>query len=87
MNTTGTPEEYLVARIREALATDGRTNVLDVQVETSEESIVIRGIVNCSARRDAAEAVIAELLPYHKNLVNLLCVQTFQEPSEAEQLG
>ena len=88
MKTEAAPEEYLIARIAEALATDDRTNALDVQVETRDETIVIRGTVNCGSRRDAAETVIAELLlPYHKHLVNLLCVQTFQEPADADQLG
>jgi predicted amino acid-binding ACT domain protein len=78
------PEEYLVARLTEALATDSRTNALDVEVLISRDTVSIRGTVTCHERRTAAETVIAELLPSGKRLANDLRVRTFREPHETE---
>lgn len=88
MTTPLTPEceQYLAARIAEALATDERTNALDLEVRASANQIVVTGIVSCAARRRAVEEVISELLPEHTSLDNQLCIQKFQEPSESELL-
>jgi hypothetical protein len=86
MSIAANPQEYLVARVAQALATDDRTNALDVQVEHRAGAVVIRGTVACGARREAAERVVGELLPHPTRLINLLCVQTFQEPTEAERI-
>jgi hypothetical protein len=79
-----TPEQYLAARIAEALATDERTNALDIEVSASATAIIVTGVVSCAARRQAVEEVISELLPEHVLLDNQLCIQKFQEPAGSE---
>jgi hypothetical protein len=79
--------KYLVARIKEALAQDPRTNTLDVQILFSGEKLCLLGGVTSTERRDAAEQVVREVLPPQLQLVNQLWIQTFSEPTEPEAVG
>lgn len=79
--------KYLVARIHDALATDERTNALDVQVLMTAGKVFIIGRVSAIERRRAVEQVVREILPPDTPLVNELCVQTFSEPTEPERVG
>ncbi len=78
---------YLPGHIKEALATDERTHLLDVDVVVTDAQVFLMGTVPCSRRKEAAEDVARELLPSHMNLVNSLCVETYKEPTETEHLG
>jgi hypothetical protein len=78
---------YLVAHIVEALATDARTNTLDVRVNVTGNRVFLIGQVASQQRRQAVEQVVRELLPPDVGLVNDLWVQTFTEPTETERLG
>ncbi len=78
---------YLPGHIKEALATDERTHLLDVNVVVTEAQVFLIGMVPCDVRRAAAERVALELVPSHMTLVNSLCVESYKEPTETEHLG
>jgi hypothetical protein len=78
---------YLPGHIQEALATDERTHILDVNVTISGAQVFLIGMVPCERRKEAAEAVARELVPEHMTLVNSLCVENYKEPTETEHLG
>jgi hypothetical protein len=81
------PSRHLVARIREALAEDSRTNVLDVQVMVSSGRVFLMGAVANEERRRVVLEVAREQLPSNLELVNEIWIQNFKEPTEPEQLG
>lgn len=77
------PVKYLVAKVREALAQDPRTNVLDVHVRVEGERVYLLGTVELLARKKALETVVQEILPPGMLLVNNVTVATYSaEPSE-----
>jgi osmotically-inducible protein OsmY len=55
--------EYLVARIRQALATDPRTGELELDIEVVGDRIYLTGTVATEERREAVEAVVREVAP------------------------
>jgi osmotically-inducible protein OsmY len=81
------PSRHLVAKIREALAEDPRTHVLDVQVMVSSGKVFLMGSVACDERRSAVIEVTRELLPEGFQVVNELWIETLSEPTEPERLG
>ncbi len=77
------PVKYLVARVREALAQDERTNVLDVQVRIAGEHVYLMGTLEGDSRKDAVQAVVEEILPEGMKLHNNITVVCYSsEPSE-----
>jgi osmotically-inducible protein OsmY len=83
---TGESVKYVVAHVREALAEDERTNLLDVQVRVEAGKLYLFGQVVSRERREAAEQVAREIAPPDMPLVNELWVETYLEPSEPELL-
>ena len=81
------PGRHLVARLREALAEDPRTNVLDVQVMVSAGKVFLMGPIACEERRRVVVEVAREHVPASLELVCELWIQTLAEPTEPEQLG
>jgi hypothetical protein len=77
---------YVVSRIKDALATDERTNLLDIVVEVRDRRVFLSGNVACDHRRAAAEEVAREIVPDSLVLVNALCVEHYAEPREPEPL-
>lgn len=62
---TGVPDEplqYVAARVREAIAEDPRTHVLDVDVRVVGEDVFLRGQVPSEERRQAIEDVAREFV-------------------------
>lgn len=57
---TETPEPYVLAHVREALATDGRVMEQGIEVVAAGGSLVLMGRVGTAALRDAAAEVAAE---------------------------
>ncbi|MET8777232.1 BON domain-containing protein [Nocardia sp. NPDC050713] len=55
--------QYLVARLRRALAEDPRTAELGVQVTIRGEVVVLDGEVTSEQRKQQMEAVVREQLP------------------------
>jgi hypothetical protein len=81
------PSRHLVAKIREGLAEDPRTHVLDVQVMVSSGKVFLMGTVACAERRRLVLEVARELVPESFQLVNELWIETVQEPTETERVG
>jgi hypothetical protein len=69
--------QYLVARVRQLLAEDGRTNLLDVQVRIVGNKLFLAGSVESSMRRQAAETVAREVVPPEMDIINEICVETY----------
>ena len=55
--------QYLVARVRDALAHDGRVAALDIDVRIVGDGIFVTGAVATPARKRSVEEVVNELLP------------------------
>lgn len=79
--------KHLVGQIREALATDPRTNVLDVTIRIAGRRAFIIGEVASSARKQAALEVVRELLPPDMEPVDELWIARYSEPGRPENLG
>jgi osmotically-inducible protein OsmY len=80
------PVKYLVARIREALAEDPRTNVLDIEVKISGDQLFLLGPVESHERREAVEAVVRESIPVEWAIVNELWVPDYSHRTAAERV-
>jgi len=85
MSSEQDPKQYLVARIREALAEDGRINELNVDVSIAGMKIVLTGHVASDERRDSITEVVKELAPDYE-VMNQTSVGTFPAADEAESL-
>jgi osmotically-inducible protein OsmY len=57
------PAQYMVARVRDALAHDEQVAALDIAVRLVGQNAFVTGTVTTAARRSAAEAVVARELP------------------------
>jgi osmotically-inducible protein OsmY len=80
------PVKHLVARLHEALATDPRTNILDVNVRIAVDRAYLIGQVDSEERRRVAEQVIRELLPGQIELINELWIPSYNDPKGPEIL-
>ena len=78
-------ERYLEAHIREALATDERTNILDAQVVVATGTVLLMGSVESQERRLAVEAVVREATPAEWNVVNVIAIDDFEAPMISEE--
>ncbi|MGH9332915.1 MAG: BON domain-containing protein, partial [Vicinamibacteria bacterium] len=78
--------EYTIAHLREALARDDRTNVLDVSLHLDAGTLFLTGQVDSEERRKLIELVARENLPEGIEIVNELRVATYGQP-ETENVG
>lgn len=85
MPLSGEPDQYLIERVREALAEDPRVGELYVQVTVAAGKVFLSGNVATPERKAAMSEVVAELLPDHK-IHNLATVSSLPEPEETERL-
>lgn len=85
MTTSGEPDQYLIERVREALAEDPRVGELYVQVTVAGGKVFLSGTVATPERKAAMSEVVAELLPGHQ-IHNLATVSSLPDPEEAERL-
>lgn len=81
-----TPDDYVVAHVRDALATDPRAGVLDVHATVSAGRLVLTGNVATPERREAIGVVAAEVAD-GLEVVNELTVLTSPGPGEMEELA
>ncbi|HEY8521634.1 MAG TPA: BON domain-containing protein [Gammaproteobacteria bacterium] len=79
--------KHLVGRIREALATDPRTNVLDITIKVVGGKAFIMGEVTSEERRQAAHEVAREVLPPGMELVDELWIAKYDGPRRPETVG
>jgi hypothetical protein len=80
-----TPEKYLEAHIREALATDARTNLLDPQVTIAAGKVFLLATVESAERRLAVELVVREIIPPELEIINEICIDCFDAPTTGEE--
>lgn len=78
---TSEPLQYLEAHIREALATDDRTNFLDPEITIAGGKVFLMGSVESDELRAAMEAVVREVAPPDMTIVNELCVEHYDSPA------
>lgn len=79
--------KHLVGHIREALATDPRTNVLDVTIKVVGGKAFIMGEVTSDERKQAAREVVKEVLPPDIELVDELWIAKYNQPGRPETLS
>ena len=79
------PKQYVIERVRDALAHDARVAERDVHVRVLGPRLYLQGSVTTAERRDAATQVAREVAPDHQ-VVNDLSVVGYTEPSEEERL-
>lgn len=80
------PDPYLVAHVREALASDGRVGELGIDVERTGDALVLLGRVASAGQREAAAVVAAEQAPGLRICNELEVVDAVAPPSPPEQL-
>lgn len=83
---TDEPKHYVVQKVRQALAHDGRTNELDLTVSVSGEKVFITGTVPTEERREAIGVVARETLPEH-DVHNQVSLYETAEPTDGEDLS
>jgi osmotically-inducible protein OsmY len=79
------PTQYLVARVRDALAHDHRVAALDIQVRIVGTDLFLTGAVATAPRRDAVEAVVHDVAP-ELTLHNQLDVLPVEAPHGREEI-
>jgi osmotically-inducible protein OsmY len=82
-----TPEAYVVAHVREALATDGRVAELGIDVTAAGSTLVLLGRVASTGQRDEAAVVAAERAPGYEIRNELEVVDDSAPPAPAERLS
>jgi osmotically-inducible protein OsmY len=80
------PKHYVVQRVRQALAHDGRTNELDIQVKLAGGKVFITGSIPTAERCRAIEEVASEAAPGFE-IQNHVVVYEAREPDEEEHLA
>ncbi len=80
------PKAYLVAHVREALASDGRTNELHVDVTVAGKRVFLSGEVASEAHREAVAEVVRDLVP-DLEVHNETSVAPLDPPTEPEKLS
>ena len=80
------PPHYLVQRVKEALAHDGRVNELELKVKIYGQKVFVTGTVPTPERRDAVDEVLREVLPGFE-IHNETTIATLEEPTQVETLS
>ena len=83
---TNEPKQYVVGRVREALATDPRVNELDIAVTVAGRKVFLTGDVATQERKDAISAVVGETVPDY-DVHNETSVRQYPERREPEELS
>jgi osmotically-inducible protein OsmY len=79
------PTQYLVARLRDALAHDTRVAALDIQVRVVGHDLFLTGAVATPPRREAAAAVVHDVAP-ELTVHNQLDVLPVEAPVGREEI-
>ena len=79
--------KHLVGHLREALATDPRTNLLDVTIKVVGRKAFLIGEVASDERKQAANDVARDALPADMELIDELWIANYDEPGKPETLG
>ena len=78
-------DRYVEARVREALATDERTNELGIEVTVAGGKVHLSGTTATPERKQAITAVARDVLG-DRDVVNDVTVPELFEPVTAEEL-
>jgi osmotically-inducible protein OsmY len=81
-----TPSEYVIARVRAALAEDGRVGALDVKVTVRAGRLHLTGQVDSEAKRRAVE-MVARAAAESVDVQNDTTVVNIGAPHQAETFG
>ena len=79
------PTQYLVARLRDALAHDHRVAALDLQVRIVGHDLYLTGAGASAPRRDGGAAVVHDVAP-ELNVHNQLDVLPVAAPTGQEEI-
>jgi osmotically-inducible protein OsmY len=80
------PKHYVIARAREALAGDGRTSALDLEVAVAGGKVFVTGEVQTEERSRAVTEILRECLPGW-TVSNEVKVVTITDTEEVETLS
>jgi osmotically-inducible protein OsmY len=80
------PKQYVIERVRDALAHDTRVAERDVHVRVLGPRLYLQGSVTTPERRDAATTVAREVAADYQ-VVNELSVVGYTEPADEEHLA
>jgi hypothetical protein len=80
------PERYLIAHVREALASDPRVAELNVEVAVAGRKVFLTGTVATPRKQEAVTEVVAELLPEYE-IHNETSVPELAAPGAPEELS
>lgn len=69
--------QYLVGHLKQVLAEDPRTNLLDARVRVVGTRVFLAGCVESAVRRQAVEEVVRESLPPEFEIINELWIETY----------
>jgi osmotically-inducible protein OsmY len=79
------PVEYLVERVRDAIATGADTHELGIGVQVAGSRLLLTGSASSEPQRAAIAAIAERLAPDHE-VVNEVCVTPTAPPAGVEQL-
>ncbi len=68
---------HRVGYLRQLIAKDPRTNLLDVQVRIIGNRVFVAGTVEYASLRAAVEQVVREAIPADMEVVNDICVTAY----------
>lgn len=74
-----------VARLKEHLAEDSRINELDIQIEVSENRLLLRGEVLTPDRKETVMRIAREMFP-ESEIESQIRVSALREPAEIEEI-
>lgn len=77
--------EYMVERVREALARDDRVGQLDVQVSIAGDRLLLDGIAATEERRAAAAEIAREVCP-GMEVINAIDLERLRDSSDIEDI-
>ena len=76
-------DPYLIEHVRDALAHDPRLSELGVDVEITDETVVLSGTLGSLERQQAAADIVHDLLPHH-DVRNETTVPDLAEPTDGD---
>jgi hypothetical protein len=79
------PVEYLVERVRDAIATGADTHELGIGVQVAGNRLLLTGSASSEPQLEAITTIAEQLAPDHE-VVNEVCVTPTSPPAEVEQL-
>jgi osmotically-inducible protein OsmY len=66
MDPSEEPKQYLVQRIREALAHDPRVSELEIDVKIRGTKVFLKGTVPTAERQEAISTIARDVVPDHE---------------------